>query len=147
MKRLLFAFVMAVLFFSLLNFIYCNLNEQVFGYSLVFRFEIPYLMAVESAPIPVGFVLLITFCAGMMAIALLEALPSFFKSLELRSKNKKIRQLERELEVVRKLSEKQVDLPQEIIHHSPNKDSCHATLAMTETSDLSNNSTLNDMSK
>ena len=38
-------------------------------------------------------------------VALLEALPSFFKTLEIRSKNKKIRQLERELSVVRGLQE------------------------------------------
>ena len=53
-----------------------------------------------------GFVILLSFCSGMIAIAVLEALPSFFKTLELRSKNKKIRQLERELAVVRQLSEK-----------------------------------------
>ena len=42
----------------------------------------------------------------MIMIALLEALPSFFKTLEIRSKNRKIRQLERELVVVRQLSDK-----------------------------------------
>ena len=106
MKKLVFAVIMAVLFFILLNFIYCNLDGQVFGYKVVFKFSIPYILAVQSIPLPMGFILLISFCAGMIAIALLEALPSFFKTLEIRSKKKKIRQLERELMVVRQLSEK-----------------------------------------
>ena len=106
MKRLIFAVVMAFLFFVLLNFIYCNLDAATFGYDVVFKFSVPYLFALQSFPIPLGFVILISFCTGMVAIALLEALPSFFKTLEIRSKNKKIRQLERELAVVRQMSEK-----------------------------------------
>lgn len=106
MKRILFALIMAALFFLLLNFIYCNLDAQTFGYRVVFKFTVPYVLSVQSAPIPLGFVLLLIFCSGMVAIALLEAIPSFFKTLELRSKNKKIRQLERELTVVRDLAER-----------------------------------------
>jgi len=105
MKKLIFASVMAVLFFILLNFIYCNLDGAVFGYNVVFKFNVPYVFAIQSVPLPMGFVVLIAFCVGMVTIALLEALPSFFKTLEIRSKNKKIRQLERELSVVRQLSE------------------------------------------
>lgn len=107
MKKLIFAFVMALLFFVLLNFIYCNLDSTVFGYKIVFKFNIPYIIALKSVPLPMGFVLLIAFSAGMVAIALLEALPSFFKTLEIRAKSKKIRQLERELMVVRQLSDKE----------------------------------------
>ena len=103
MKRLIFAIIMAVLFFVLLNFVYCNLDSQTFAYSVVFKFKIPYIISLESVPIPMGFVLLISFCSGMIAIAILEALPSLFKTLELRSKSKKIRQLERELTLVRKM--------------------------------------------
>jgi len=105
-RKFIFAIIMAVLFFALLNFIYCNLGSDVFGYKIVFRFSIPYLLALQSSPLPLGFVVLIAFCAGMVTIALLEALPSFFKTLEIRSKKKKIRQLERELNVVRQLSDK-----------------------------------------
>ncbi len=107
MKKLIFACVMALLFFMLLNFIYCNLDSTVFGYNVVFKFNIPYIIALKSVPLPMGFVLLIAFSAGMVAIALLEALPSFFKTLEIRAKSKKIRQLERELMVVRQLSDKE----------------------------------------
>ena len=106
MKKLLFAVVMALLFFVLLNFIYCNLDGEVFGYMIVFKFNVPHLFAFKSVPLPMGFIVLAAFCIGMVTIALLEALPSFFKTLEIRSKNKKIRQLERELSVVRQLSEK-----------------------------------------
>jgi len=112
MKRLIFALIMAALFFVLLNFIYCNLDDATFGYVVAFKFNIPYVLSLKSVPIPMGFVVLIAFCVGMLAIALLEALPSLFKTLELRSKNKKIRQLERELSVVRQISEKKdSDLP------------------------------------
>jgi uncharacterized integral membrane protein len=97
---------MAFLFFVLLNFIYCNLDAATFSYAVSFKFDIPYIIAFRSMPIPLGFVMLIAFCLGMVAIALLEALPSLYKTLEIRSKNKKIRQLERELSVVRQLSER-----------------------------------------
>ena len=106
MKRLIFAVIIALLFFTLLNFIYCNLDAETFGRQLVFKFNIPYIISLQSAPIPLGFMLLLSFCAGMVAIAILEALPSFFKTLEIRSKNKKIRQLERELSAVRRISDR-----------------------------------------
>lgn len=111
MKRLIFAIIMAFLFFALLNFIYCNLDADTFGYRIVFKFTIPYVLALQSVPLPLGFMLLCSFSAGMVAIALLEAMPSFLKTLELRSKNKKIRQLERELEAVRELQTKLQDPP------------------------------------
>ncbi len=106
MKKLIFAITMALFFFILLNFIYCNLDEATFGYALVMKFKIPYILSVQSVPIPIGFVLLSAFCSGMVVIAMIEALPSFYKTLELRAKNKRIRQLERELSVVRQISEK-----------------------------------------
>jgi len=121
MKRLIFAVVMALLFFVLLNFIYCNLDAATFGYNLEFKFIIPHILAVKSIPMPLGFVLLASFCLGMVAIALLEALPSMFKTLEIRAKNKRIRQLERELEVVRKISERDRDKP--VVTDNPGPDS------------------------
>lgn len=111
MKRLIFAIIMALLFFALLNFIYCNLDAETFGYRIVFKFQIPYILALQSVPLPLGFILLASFSTGMVAIALLEAMPSFLKTLELRSKNKKIRQLERELEAIRDLQTKSDDRP------------------------------------
>ncbi|OGQ04643.1 MAG: hypothetical protein A2W61_00905 [Deltaproteobacteria bacterium RIFCSPLOWO2_01_44_7] len=106
MKRLIFATVMAVLFFTLLNFVYCNLDDATFAYPVVFKFRIPVILSdgFRSIPLPLGFVLLLAFCFGMVAIALLEALPSLYKTLELRAKNKKIRELERELSISRQLA-------------------------------------------
>lgn len=114
MKRLIFAIIMAVLFFVLLNFVYCNLDEATFGYTIIFKFKIPYIISLQSVPIPMGFILLMSFCIGMVSIAILEALPSLFKTLEIRAKNKKIRQLERELSLVRKMSkESTTETPEE----------------------------------
>lgn len=107
MKRLIFACVMALILFFILNLIYCNLDAETLNYRLVFKFAIPHIFSLSSPPIPVGFVLLLSFCSGMIMIALLEALPSFFKTLEIRSKNKKIRQLERELTLSRSLYNKE----------------------------------------
>ncbi len=106
MKRFVFAVVMALLFFTLLNFVYCNLDQTTFTYPVVFKFWIPVIMpnGLKSVPLPLGFILLMTFCLGMIAIALVEALPSLYKTLELRSRNKKIRELERELTVARQLA-------------------------------------------
>lgn len=108
MKRLIFALIMAVLFFILLNFVYCNLDEATFGYEVIFKFNIPHILSLQSVPMHLGFVMLLTFCLGMITIAVLEALPSFFKTLEIRSKKKKIRQLERELALVRQMSKEHV---------------------------------------
>jgi len=103
MKRIIFALFMAVIFFIILNFVYCNLDNATFGYGIVFKFRVPYLLNLETIPIPLGFAVLAAFSLGMVAIAVLEALPSFFKTLELRSKNKRIRQLEKELSLVRQM--------------------------------------------
>lgn len=108
MKRLIFALFMTFFIFVLLNFVYCNLGEQAFGYPVVFRFNVPGILALQTSPVPMGFVILLAFCTGMLAIALMEALPAFFKTLELRAQNKRIRQLERELSVVKKMNDKPV---------------------------------------
>lgn len=111
MKRLIFAVIMAIIFFFVLNFVYCNLDNATFGYTILFKFKIPFIMNIESMPIPLGFALLAAFSSGMIAIALLEALPSFFKTLEIRSKNKRIRQLEKELSLVRQMLEQKKEEP------------------------------------
>lgn len=111
MRRLLFACLMASFLFVLLWFVAQNLNEHTLGYQVVFQFSIGKWFAWYTVPIPIGFVLIVSFCLGMIAIAFLEAMPSFYKTLELRAKNKRIRQLERELKLVREMleSEKQAE--------------------------------------
>ncbi len=103
MKRILFSVFLAAFFFVLLDFVYFNLDATTFGYQVSFKFVIPHLLDLVSAPLPMGFILLLAFCSGMIVVSLLEALPSFYKSIELYSKNKKIRQLERELQLVRQM--------------------------------------------
>lgn len=105
MKRILFSVFLALFFFVLLDFVYYNLDAATFGYQVSFKFSIPHVVDLVSAPLPMGFVLLLAFCSGMIVVSLLEALPSFYKSLELYSKNKKIRQLERELQMARQMVE------------------------------------------
>lgn len=106
MKRLIFTTIMALLFFALLNFVYCNLDDATFAYKVIFKFRVPLILdgGIQSQPIPMGFIVLAAFCLGMVFIALVEAIPSVYKSLELRSKNKRIRELERELNVSRQLA-------------------------------------------
>ncbi|OGQ48139.1 MAG: hypothetical protein A3I09_04540 [Deltaproteobacteria bacterium RIFCSPLOWO2_02_FULL_47_10] len=113
MRRLIFAVIMALISFAILNFVYCNLDDATFGYGIIFKFRIPYLLNVETIRVPLGFSLLASFSIGMVAIAVFEALPSFFKTLELRSKNKRIRQLEKELNLVRQMTKEkdEKDLP------------------------------------
>lgn len=105
MKRILFSVTLALFFFVLLDFVYFNLDAATFGYQVSFKFSIPHVVDLVSAPLPMGFVLLLAFCSGMIVVSLLEALPSFYKTLELYSKNKKIRQLERELQMARQMVE------------------------------------------
>lgn len=105
MKRILFSAVLALFFFVLLDFVYFNLDAATFGYQVTFKFVIPHVLDLVSVPLPMGFVLLLAFCSGMIVVSLLEALPSFYKSMELYSKNKKIRQLERELQIARQVIE------------------------------------------
>ena len=106
MKRLVFAVITALVVFCILNFVYCNLDAKTFSYPVVFKFYVPLILpdGFQTVPLPLGFILLVTFCLGMVFIALLETLPSIYKTLELRSRNKKIRELERELKVSRELS-------------------------------------------
>lgn len=106
MKKLVFAVIMALLFFLMLNFVFVNLDAQTFKYDLVFKFNVPLILpnGYQTVPLPLWFILLAVFCFGMIFISLLEALPSFYKTLELRSRNKKIRALERELKVAREMS-------------------------------------------
>lgn len=103
MRRLLFAVLLALFFLVLVVFVLSNRDDTTFGYEMVFKFHIPYLFASFTKPIPVGFILMIAFCCGMVTTPFLEALPNLYKSLELRAKNKRIRQLERELTLVREM--------------------------------------------
>lgn len=98
MRKILWALLLAVFIFIILNFLYCNLNAEVFNYPMSFRFEIPYLLTLKSVPVPLGFVLITAFCLGIIFLALLQAIPALFKTIALRSRDRRIRELEKELE-------------------------------------------------
>lgn len=104
MRRLIFAIVLALFLLVLVVFVLSNSDMATFGYPMVFKFNVPFLpFASETKPVQVGYVMLIAFCVGMITTPFLEALPSLYKTLELRAKNKRIRQLERELTLVREM--------------------------------------------
>lgn len=102
MKKIFFALFLSVFIFVILNFLYCNLNDEVFNYPMSFRFVIPYLLTVKSVPVPLGFVVIASFCLGIIFLALLQAIPALFKTITLRSRDRRIRELEKELEETKK---------------------------------------------
>ncbi|MBI2066386.1 MAG: DUF1049 domain-containing protein [Deltaproteobacteria bacterium] len=101
MIKLIYSLTLAFLTFVILNFFYSNVGGEAFQHLLTFQFRIPHLLTLESYPIPVGFLLIATFCLGMIFLPLLQILPRVFRSTELRHKEKKIRELQKELEEAR----------------------------------------------
>ena len=98
MKKVVSALILSILIFIILNFLYCNLNDQVFNYPMTFRFAVPYVLALKSVPVPLGFVVIAAFSLGIVFLALLQAIPSLFKTIAVRSRDRRIRELEKELE-------------------------------------------------
>ncbi len=111
MRRIIYALFLAVFIFIILNFLYCNLNDEVFNYPMSFRFAIPYLFTLKSVPVPLGFVLITSFCFGILFLALLQAIPALFKTIALRSRDRRIRELEKELNETRKGSPDEAGYP------------------------------------
>ncbi|QQR80460.1 MAG: LapA family protein [Deltaproteobacteria bacterium] len=101
MRKIFSAIFLSLVIFIILNFLYSNLNEEVFNYPMSFRFSIPYLFTLKSEPVPLGLVVITAFCLGIIFLALLQAIPALFKSIAVRSRDKRIRELERELEAAR----------------------------------------------
>ena len=102
MKKVLWAFLLAIFIFVILNFLYWNLNDEVFNYPMSFRFTIPYIFSLKSVPVPLGFVVITAFSLGILFLALLQAIPALFKSIALRSRDRRIRELEKELDATKK---------------------------------------------
>ena len=98
MKKILSALFLSIVIFVILNFLYCNLNDAVFNYPMSFRFTIPRIYNGTSVPVPLGFVVITAFCLGILFLALLQAVPAIFKTIAVRSRDRKIRELEKELE-------------------------------------------------
>lgn len=103
MRRLIFALLLALFLFPIIAFVLSNRDDVTLGHEMVFKFKVPYLYAGYTEPVPVGYVILIAFCLGMVATPFLEAVPGLYKTLELRKTRRQIRQLERELKVAREM--------------------------------------------
>lgn len=101
MKKILVSLLLAALTFLILNFLYSNLRGS-FNTPVIFEFSIPYLLTLQSTPIPLGFILIVAFCFGMFFLPLLQLLWSLVRSTEVRLKNKRIRELEQKLEELEK---------------------------------------------
>lgn len=99
LKVLLAAFIIFIVF----NFLLTNLDSQTLGYKIHFQFNIPPLLYLESHAFPVGVLILIAFCLGMIFAAFMGAISVFHRSRELKAKNRTIRELEREIEELRAL--------------------------------------------
>jgi hypothetical protein len=104
MKRVLYALVLSVLIFIILNFLYCNLNDQAFNYPMTFRFYVPHVVDIHSVPVQLGFVVITAFSLGILFLALLQAIPAVFKTIAVRSRDRRIRELEKELEETKQMS-------------------------------------------
>ncbi len=105
MKKILYASLMALVLFAVFNFFYSNMGGEAFNHPLSFSFNVPYIFNLRSFPIPVGFLLISSFCLGMVFLPLLQLIPALFRSLQIRERDKKIRELEKELEEFRGGSE------------------------------------------
>jgi uncharacterized integral membrane protein len=98
-KVLLAAFIIFIIF----NFLLTNLGPQALGYRINFQFNIPPILYLQSASFPVGILILIAFCLGMIFAAFTGAISVFHRSREIKAKNRTIRELEREIEELRAL--------------------------------------------
>lgn len=98
MRKIIGAILLAAVLFGLLNFLYTNMTPEVLNYSMVFRFRVPGLFTLRSEEIPVGFILIASFCAGIIFLSFLQALPDLFRSKSYKEQQKKIRDLEKVLE-------------------------------------------------
>jgi uncharacterized integral membrane protein len=101
--RFLKVLLAAILIFVVFNFLLTNLDSQTLGYKVHFRFNIPPFLYLESVEFPVGILILIAFCLGMIFAAFIGAVSVFYRSRELKAKNRTIRELEREIEELRAL--------------------------------------------
>lgn len=101
MKKIFVSMLIAVVTFAILSFLFSNLGGVSFQHPLTFEFGIPYLFTLKSVPIPLGLVVIIAFCLGIIFVPILQMIPAIFRNAEIRSREKKIRELEEELESAR----------------------------------------------
>lgn len=87
--------ILTVFVFALLNLIRSNMTLNV---SLTF--DLPYVHAWETLPLPLNYLLLIAFCIGILFASFLGAL----KVGNIRAKNREIKELKKTLEITNRQS-------------------------------------------
>jgi hypothetical protein len=97
MKKIINATFLVVCLFILLNFLYSNMNPETLGLQMVFHFRIPGILTLRSVEMPLGFVLIAAFSAGIFFLACLQLVPIFFRNKDVRKQQKRIKELEKEL--------------------------------------------------
>lgn len=98
MRKIIAAVLLALVLFGLLNFLYTNMTPETLNYSMVFRFRIPGFFTLRSDEMPVGFILIAAFCAGIVFLSFLQALPDFFRGRSYREQKRRIKELEKTIE-------------------------------------------------
>jgi len=95
----------AIIIFIIVSFFLSNLGPEAnsLAAKISFKLKLPLLTEFESIDFTVGYLLLISFIAGMFLAALIGALNAFSRSRELKMKKKTIYELEREIDELREL--------------------------------------------
>ena len=116
MRKVFYALFLSLFIFVILNFLYCNLNDAAFNYPMTFRFSVPHVFEIRSVPVQLGFVVITAFCLGIVFLALLQAIPAVFKTIAVRSRDRRIKELEKELEEMKSAAPVSPEAPRDETH-------------------------------
>jgi len=101
LKLIKFVFATFLIFFGGL---FLLSNVSTINYPVRFIFPIiPNYYVLESVSFPLGVLLLIAFCLGMVFSAFMGAFNLFYRGKEIKAKDRTIKELEKELEELRSI--------------------------------------------
>ena len=100
--KILFA---AIIIFAIVNFFLSNSSEQANSLAapVSFKFNLPPFLQLESIDFSVGYLLLFSFCLGMIFAALIGAFSVSSRNREIKMNKRTIFELEKELDELRDL--------------------------------------------
>jgi hypothetical protein len=116
MRKVLYALFLSFFMFVILIFLYSNLNDAAFNYPMTFRFYVPHVFEMRSLPVQLGFVVITGFCLGIVFLAVLQAIPAFVKTIAVRSRDRRIKELEKELEEMKSAAPASSEAPHDETH-------------------------------
>lgn len=93
--RFLKGLLITLVVFIFLDFFYFNLDNGTLGYPVQFEFNVPPFMYLKSLPIALGFLVILSFCLGMVFAIILGFVQSLIRHSELRTSHKQIKQLQK----------------------------------------------------